>query len=354
MEASSLTDLMQLAERAEVIASRLQKLVVPDADVHIPDVPLPLSLQATEKWLKVVDECYREPRLARSRQLLESHDIDTAAIPSSILDHPESIATLVDKVEVFPESLRLAAFASIGRALTKSFDDADSVLQTFSAANEALGSIPNIDSRRWIYDLAMNEISEDPGDANSIAGVATTVSLACGIAENTGVHVPAFYSLSDANDALTHFTTLLNETNKLFAADGFPTHEPIINGLDVTSARLRLQQEQQGLRDEKLKLMQRSEELLAELKAIGISCEDTASTVSALKEHVPHLEVLLEERRRELRESLGADVFEVVHSFSAGSLPTTERVSDAALGHALRKAIECGYRVQLEPPHEDQ
>ena len=52
MEAQSLKSLIELVERAENVTGGIRALNVEDPDVHIPDVPLPLSLAATEAWLE--------------------------------------------------------------------------------------------------------------------------------------------------------------------------------------------------------------------------------------------------------------------------------------------------------------
>jgi hypothetical protein len=87
---------------------------------------------------------------------------------------------------------------------------------------------------------------------------------------------------------------------------------------------------------------------------IGGHFATPGSTISELRASVPALEEALAARRRELKSFLGEAVYRVVQALAEGVIPSAEIVRDGELGAALRKAVECGYKLQLEAPRENQ
>src|SRR5262249_61236871 len=134
---------------------------------QIPYIPVPLVLEATEVWLEAAAECCRKPLLARSKRRLEAKGIGAAAIPAAVLDRPDAIAGLLQRVERLHEGLHAAALESIGRALTKSIEDAASVVAVFTAASRGLRGLAN--SQGWVVALAARKVAEAPADAKGVS-----------------------------------------------------------------------------------------------------------------------------------------------------------------------------------------
>lgn len=355
METRSLVALEQLAQRAEAIAGEMLQLDSPNTDVDIPDIPLPLSLKGTEEWLRTVDECRRKPRLARSKRLLEVRGIDAASIPAAVLEHSESIAELLEKIDAFPAELGRAAIPALGRALTKDLDDATMVLEQFSAAADAIGELEgDAADQPWIYNVALATVADTPQAATELVDRARDVLHHCSAAARYGVTADAFETFEDALMALSQFSRAVTDYNHQLAAEGLSGERADIDGHDVVSATSRLHQDQRRIDDEKRKLIEQMQELTAQLGVIGGNYHSDATTVAELRSELPQLQSALDGRRRDLRASLGKDVFQIVESLAKSQIPATNRVSDAKLGQALRKAAECGYRVWLEVPREDQ
>src|SRR5437016_4992055 len=128
MEVKSLKALTEVVERTENVGDHIRALRSKDNDVDIPEVPLPLSLNTMEAWLELATECSRKPLLARSKQLLGAKGITTATISAAVLEKPDSIADLLQRVDRLHGELQAGAFESIARALTKSIEDGESVV----------------------------------------------------------------------------------------------------------------------------------------------------------------------------------------------------------------------------------
>jgi len=356
MELRSLSVLEGLAERAEILASSIQNLNVSAAEgLHLPEVPMPLTLDSTADWLRAVDESRRKPRLARAKRHLEAAGIDTAPIPAGVLEQPESIAELLKRIEAFPAQIRKAATVALGRALTKGIDDAASVVDQFSAAADTTAELARETAdHSWVLDRAAEVVAEKPEQATEIADRAREVLRQCEAAAGYGVKIGAWNALDEALQAVSDFNRAIAERSQRLTIEGLPPDRPDIEGRDITSAMGILQQSRLRLDDEKRRLSQQLKELASELRAIGHDFDDGATTIAELREAVPRAESALQGRRRELREALGADVFKVVEALVKGEMPTASRVDDAKLGQALRKAVDGGYRIHLEVPREDQ
>jgi hypothetical protein len=352
MEAQSLKSLIEIVERAENVTVRIRALNVADPDVHIPAVPLPLSLEATEAWLEAAAECCRKPLLARSKRLLEARGIGAATIPAAVLDRSDAIAGLLQRVDRLHEGLHGAAFESVGRALTKSIEDAAGVVTVFTAASRELRVLAN--SQEWVVALAAARMAETPGDAKAVSEVARRVIGHCNAVARTGIEVTPFLSLEDALAALTHVNTLIREHHGLLDSEGLSSERVAVAGLSVDQAVDQLQQATASLRSEKLRLVEEAQPIASQLEWMGCENRDTASTVAELRRLVPRMRDLLEERRRAFRASLGSTAFQVVESLAEGKLPAAENVTDDELGNAIRKAIACGYRFKLEAPRENR
>jgi hypothetical protein len=355
MEIRSLVGLTQLAEEVEAIADEIRGLTVIDIGVQIPDIPLPLSLKTTAEWLTAVDECRRRPRLARSKQLLEARGIETASIPAAVLESPEIITELLDRIDAFPIDIRPAAIVALGRALTKDFGDGKAVTDQFADAAAAIGDL-EAEAREhpWIYKLAAELVANSPVDATDVVDQATDVLQHSNAAAHHGVNVGVFETLPGALQALSDFNSALAAWNQRLAGEGLPGAGDDIGGCDVLAATVILQQNRKELDDEKLSLIQQIKGLTSQLELLGGRFDADADTVAELRGVLPELQSALEKRRRALRQSLGKGVFQIVESLAKGELPAKTRVDDAKLGEALRKAVDSGYRISLEVPSEDQ
>jgi hypothetical protein len=107
------------------------------------------------------------------------------------------------------------------------------------------------------------------------------------------------------------------------------------------------------LQNEKTDLIQRAAIIQKQLEMMGAENHDEAETLRQWRELVPELKKLLEDRRSAARESLGTATFGVIESLIEGRLPSEDEVPDEGLGKAIRKAIECGFRLHMEAPRED-
>jgi len=351
MEIKSIKGLIEVAERTENVCNRIRALNMTDHDVGIPAVPLPLSLEATEAWVQLATECCRKPLLARSRQLLEAKGIATETIPAAVLEKPDSIAYLLQRVDRLHEGLHAGAFESVARALTKGIDDAESVVTTFIGASNGLNTLEG--SEGWVVALAAARIVEAPSKAGAVVEIARRVIGHFNAAAGKGVEIRPFLSLEDALTNLTRLNALNQEHDGLLASEGLSEECVPLTGLSVQEAVNKLTLAMGNTRSEKTKLAQEAQTLQSQLELIGGESRGTASTIAELRRLVPRLQELLEERRRIFRTSLGPTAFHVVESLTEGKLPA-ENVSDEELGKAIRKAIECGYRFQLEAPRENR
>jgi hypothetical protein len=352
MEVNSLKGLMETVERAENVTIRIRALGVKDHQADIPDVPLPLSLKATEEWLDLATECCRKPLLARSRQLLSAKGIATAPIPAAVLERPDSIADLLRRVDSLHEGLRAGVFESVARALTKSIEDGESVVATFTSASAALNLIP--DSEAWVVALSAARVIEAPSNADAVVEMAQQVVENCNAAARRGVEILPFVSLEEALTNLTNLNALNQEYERLLASEELPDERAELTGLSIQEAVNKLHLAIANVKSEKTSLAREAQAIESELKLIGSENHNTASTIAELRQLVPRLRELLEEKRRAFQTSLGLTVFRVVESLLEGKLPGAEDVSDEELGNAIRKSIECGYRLRLEAPRENR
>jgi hypothetical protein len=352
MEVNSLKVLLEIVERAETVSIRIRALGVTDHDVAFPDVPLPLSLKATEEWLELAAEYCRKPLLARSRQLLGARGIDTATIPAVVLEKPDSIADLLQRVDSLHEGLHAGALESVARALTKGIEDGESVVATFTAASDELNTLA--DSEGWVVALAAARMVETPSNARALIGMAHRVIEHCDAAARRGVEIRPFVSLEEALTSLTNLNALNREYERLLASEGLPDERVALTGLSVQEAVNKLVLAMANVRGEKAGLAQEAQAIESQLALLGGESRNTASTVAELRHVIPRLRESLEERRQGFRSSLGPRVFHVVESLAEGKLPTAKDVTDEDLGNTIRKAIECGYRFQLEAPRENR
>jgi hypothetical protein len=353
MEIRLLVGLEQLVDRAEAVTAALRGLSITEP-LQLPEVPLPLSLESVESWLMTVEECRRKPRLARSKQLLEAHGIDTASIPAVVLESFDAIASLLQKIDDFPIALQSASLSAVGRALTKDIADAASVVEQFCEAVDAIGGLEGqAVEYRWVYELAVKSVADNPVNGTEIHQQAEEILQHALAAGRCGVIVDSFETLEAALAALSTFNDALAERNTLFAVEELSPDNDDLGNHNVQTATEILHQTVQRLSSEKQSLIQQVKGLLSELESVGSTFDVEATTVAELRARVPELRAALDKRRRRLRESLGKDVYEIVEVLAKGDVPTRTQVGDTKLGAALRKAVKSGYRVRLEVPHED-
>jgi hypothetical protein len=352
MEATSLKGLTQIVERAENVADRVRLLKVEGEDVQIPDVPVPLSLEATDKWMDVAEECCRKPLLARSKQLLESKGIGTATIAAAVLDKPESIAELLQGVASLHEGLHTAAFEAVGRALTKSIEDAEAVIEEFTGASREIDTLAG--GETWIAGLAAARVAERPGGAQAVGQLARRVVEYCNAGLRAGIEITAFASLEEASEALIKLNARMQAYDALLVAEGLSDEHVSLAGLQVDDALNSLTQATRNVESEKYRLTHDAQTLQSQLELVGGGICEPASTVAEFRRLVPELTALLEERRGIFRGSLGPTAFGVVESLAEGKLPIADKVTNEELGNAIRKAVECGYRFYLEAPRENR
>lgn len=356
MEIRSLSALTQQAEQAERVAKEIRDLnLTALADARLPEVPVPLTLESAFEWLKAADESRRQPRRSRSKRLLEAQGIETASIPAAVLNEADTIAKLLEQLTSFPEEIRPLALLALGRALTKDLADAEAVAEQFLAAAGVLTELKDeVGDHLWVFNLAAAAIAQQPPQATEIADQARDTLQQCSAAVDYGVAVAPFETFDEALRALSEFNRAMAENTQRAAAEGLTAQRPSFEGSDVAAATAILQQSRVRLEDEKRRLSNQIQDLTSKLEAIGGSFSTDATTLAELRDTLPDLQAALDNRRTELRRTLGKEAFRVVESLANGELPTSARVTDAALGQTLRKAVECGYRVRIEVPREDQ
>ena len=356
MEIRSLSALTQQAEQAEQIAKELRDLnLAVSADARLPEVPVPLTLESAIEWLKAADESRRQPRRSRSKRLLEAQGIETAPIPAAVLDEADAISELLEQLTSFPEEIRPLAILALGRALTKDLADAEAVAEQFLAAAEVVTELKDeVGDHLWVFSLAVAAITQQPQQATEIADQARDVLQQCSAAVEYGVSIEPFETFDGALRALSEFNRAMAENTQRAEEEGLTAQRPSFEGSDVAAATAILQQSRVRLEDEKRRLSNQVQDLTSKLEAIGGSFSTEGTTLAELRDTLPNLQAALDKRRSELRRTLGKEVFRVVESLASGELPSSARVTDAALGQTLRKAVECGYRVRIEVPREDQ
>jgi hypothetical protein len=347
--------LNRLVERAEAIVTGVRALDIGDGNVQIPEVPLPLSLEAIEEWLQGAEECCRKPKVAKSKQLLAAEGISAAAISAAVLKDPDSLADIIQRVKTFPEMLQTAILDSLAGALTKGFDDAEEVVRIFAGASQAMKGLARVpDNCSWLSPMVAGEIAKNPRLGKNIVDVANEVIRQCNVVERYKVEVKPYQSLEDAKVALAQLCRAIQEYTQILAAEGVQDARVSIEGLCVSEAMNALSLATTNLRGEKARLIREAEALQKQLELLGVEYDQTPLTVATLRQAIVDLNKMLDSKRQEFRSSLGSRVFQVVEALAVGTLPSPDQVKDSELGKAIRKAVECGYRIHLEIPHEDE
>jgi hypothetical protein len=293
----------------------------------------------------------RKPLMAKSKRLLEERGIATASIPATILDRPEEILALLSKADRVSECIRRAALDAIGRALTQGTEEAEVTIEEYLAASLDIDSLD--DSPEWILMLVGERIVAKPGDGKAVAGLARgVIDLALSVGQ-TGVVLAPYSSLEDASASLGALNGRIQEYDRFLASEELLERDLSLARLTVEDASNRLIQALNTLRDEKARLIREVASIQSQLATIGAENHEMASTLNGWRTLVPRLRQLLNKTRSALRRSLGAPTFRVVESLLEGKLPDADKVADGELGMGSRKAVECGYRISLEPPHEN-
>lgn len=351
MEIKSIKGLTDIAERAESLSNHIRSLSTREGGPGFPDVPLPLSLEATEAWLLVVTECCRKPLLAKSKQLLEARGIATATISAAVLEKPDLLTSLLQRLDRLHEDLRQGAFESLARALTKGIEDGETVVTMFETASNKVNALA--DSAEWLLTLVAAKLVEAPNKADEVIKSVRQISELLAATARRGVETRPFSTLEDALANLTQLETLKQEHDGFYASEGLSGERPSLAGLSVQEALNKLLQATTSARSEKARLLQEAQTVQGQLALIGGESHESASTIAELRRLVPRLQELLEARRRVFRTTLGSTAFRVVESLAEGKCPAAEEVTDEELGTAIRKAIKCGYRFFLEAPREN-
>lgn len=355
MEIKSLKGLEQVVDRVEAIVKRLRTLDQQDG-VCIPDVPIPMALASTEEWMERAEECCKKPKVAKSRQLLEEKGISAAPISKDVLEQTEAIEDVLASVEKLPIEFQTAARRSIAMALTKGFEDAETVVETFSTAATKLNDLHDTrENHEWVYSLTACEIVDDLTHATTIVEAGIELCQYCDVAAEYGIDVGCFDSLAAATDALLGFSTTVQEYKTILVAEEVADDESIsVDGMSLQAARDSFQQATVRIQSEALRLTNDVDSLKNELELLGSDYGASGSTLAELRQIVKELRRVVESARQQVRSSLGPIAFQVVESISAGRLPTTEQVGDDELGASVRRAVECGYKIRLEAPRENQ
>lgn len=352
---NSIKALEELVHRAEAVVTRLQAVDGQRGAARLPDPPVPLTLDAAEEWTTIAEEHCRKPRIAESKRLLKEKGLDAAAIPAHVLSSPEAVAEIIKRVTEYPPEFHAAAFGAVGAALTKGFEDAEAVISTYGTAVERLRLIEGLRAGRdWVYRLAIRETAASPGGAEEIVERAEEVGNLSELPEKYGIQLREFASLADALSVLGELSKAARGYENTLLEEGLTEEPNPVAGVTVEEAAHRMTQVVAALHSEKTRLRGEASALGRELSLIGRQASVLGSTISELRLEVQELGKALADRRRELQSSLGEPVYQVVQAIAAGDVPSRDVVSDGELGAAIRKAVESGYRLHLEAPHEDQ
>ena len=353
MPLNSIKALDDLATEAESILERVQRLDLTNDSVRIPRQPIPLTLISATEWAASVEECCKKPRIAESKRLLNDNGIATASIPADVLEDSESITKYVSEIQGLPTEIHDAAFTALGAALTKGHDDAESVVQTYADAVSELSSLDRT-NREWLYSLAAIAVANSPNDATEIVAEANDVSHLLIAAEDAAVVVGTPDRIADLKPLLQLFNSAITDLENFCLAEDISREQEVsLAGKPIDTATAELEHAVFQMRRNKTSLEREAQSLVEQYEMIGGQYTLSAATIAELQSAVADLKQALTQRRTELRHSLGESVFEIVDSLSKGKVPTDE-VSDNELGAALRRAVECGFQIKVEPPHEDQ
>lgn len=357
MDVKSVKGLEQVVEQVEALVARLENLDRQNGEVRIPKAPVPLTLETTKEWVTLAEEYCRKPRIAASKEFLESKGIATASIPSTVLENPDAITRIIEIVESCPCEFHEPAFVAVGSALTKGFEDADTVVGAFRVAAEELSELddPVGEKLEWVRTVATNDAAVDPHDVSRIVEDAKEVCELCEVAQCELVKIDAFATLEEARDVLSRFNQAAQKYGNKFIEEGLEEDErTTVTGIDVTVAASILEKAWVDLIEEKNDLENEANSLKRQLAMTGADWEVSASTIAELRQIVQNGKRELARKRQELQASLGETIFEVVDSISRNEMPSQEQISDESFGAAIRKAVECGYRLNLEAPREVQ
>lgn len=354
MEIKSFKSLAELAGRTEELALRLQQLDIPD-DAPVPNLPLPLTLSSMEDWVKSANECISRPRVARSKLLLESKGIDTVDIPAVVLDEPVALNELTQQIDNLPVPLQAKAWESVGRALTKTIVDAQTIVARYCTAAELMHSFSGeAVGHEWICELMASPISDNPDQAVKVAASARTVLGLCVATERLGITFAAFASLDQAGDALTNLGQIIANYDQLLTVEGLSGDRPNWKGLDISAVIGKIHDNEQRIKSEKSELQAQLTGLASQLARFGTHLGQPGNSVTELRDYVRDAQTNLKRLQTDLQSSLGEEAFEIVVSLLDGTCPPPQDADDSQLGNALRRAIDCGYSFQLEAPHEGE
>jgi len=355
MEVKSLKGLEETVERAEDVLQRLKGLDQRNGGVRVPILPVPITIETISEWLEDAEECCRKPRVAESKQLLLEKGISVVSIPLKVLNEPESLRALLDKINRLPDALHESAVGAVGRALTKGLDDAQEAVEIYSAAARQLEVVRSNEQRpAWVYTVIIRAAAESPGDAPHLVEQANGLYQLLDAAKAYGVVVEPCESLAEACGRVREFLTAVRGYASLVAAEGLEDNvRTSLRNKPIVAATECVQQATSEIAIEKNQLQERIQALIKQLVRVGGKSRVHATSVAELRKEFQDLSGDLKARRQLLLSSLGQDVYEVVETLLDGEVSPAERVPDDALGRALRKALECGYRLRLEAPLED-
>lgn len=352
---ASIKSIEDVVQRAESLVARVQGVVNQRQHVELPELPLPLTVTGCEEWVVLSEECCRRPRIAESKRLFKEKLLDPAAVPSNVLSQPDKIATLFRRIEECPSAFHKTALSVLSSALTKGFDDAEVIASTFTTAATELRAIDDARAmHKRICDLAESEAAINPASTKSIVEKARRVCQLEEVVTKNQVRIPNFTDLDTAASLMGNFVHALQSYDHLVHAEGLSGDDRAsIAGKCTNDAVSSLQDATQAILNEKAALGAEVASLRRDLELIGAQANGAGSTVAELRSHVADLKQALSSRRRDLQSSLGESVYHIVHAIVAGTIPPLAETSDADLGVAIRKAVECGYQLNLEPPREN-
>ena len=160
-------------------------------------------------------------------------------------------------------------------------------------------------------------------------------------------------SINVATALLESLNAVLAQRSQVYDQEGLDDEEgPSIDGQSVVEAQQTITGYLQQLQAEKQRLVVQTKNLVEKLERLGGAIPPVAQDPDGLTVTVHELHVRVKKRQSALTRAIGKEAVRFIGALSSQCVPND--LSDSDVGRYLRKVLECGYTVTLEPPHADQ
>ena len=357
MRIESLRDLERVVRRVQEASTSLRSLQSRFGRRLTPPFPVPLTLMALEQWFRTAEDALKRPKIAQSKKLLGDVGIDPAPIPAMVLSETERIEANLDRLASLPNELKDRALPLVGHALTKGADDADSITSDVCDLADSLRPILELQaSCPEAVGVVLSAVPESTEQFPSYLKSALAIRDYLSQTARLGVPVSDDWeSMPELEGELSRFDKAYRGLHELVSTEGI-THEHLLDvkGLAVSEAADTCDTKRADVLKEKESLQGCYGDAAKRLMAMGTSVVDAPGTIGELRAAVAEIDKLLAQRHKELVGTLGKDAVLLVESVMTGGLPPAAALDDQRLGCAIRKAVDSGFQIRIEAPHEDQ